>query len=316
MKNNKSLKVLAIIGVIFSIAFANCKKGHEEIVQQFLTPNSYYIQNSNLKLSNRLIVNPSNYENQYDTVGHYHNLYLDMFAINQIWNAASNNNIYEENRNFCDTFMDLTGLMSGYLNSDINLIVETTMLDLTANYSNNSEGLNQFMMDNSISLTSRNYILEISDVISDLGSFNNLSIRGAATDAVGKIKEIEALVINNTSIGVDEKRMILSAASVARYSLVYAASAFTVSGNPWVENEDIVDPDEVSSEIWVIVGADWEKIGREDFKGAASGGIAALAASVSTGGAFAVAVLAAGGGSSAAELLDQLVYGPAWLIWL
>lgn len=311
MKTKQTLKIFLFATSIF--LFITCKK--ESSIKTEIQ-NSNFETTSSLELSNRLIIDPSNPNNSYDEIGSYHNLYLDLFGVNKIWENASNNSIYNENKFFCDTFLNNYNMMENYANSSLNIIVDTIMQNLTQNYSSNFAAINQFMIGNGVSSQCRSYVGSIYEVISDLTEYNNLSIRDAAQSAVEDIIAIETDILNSTSLSEEELQFLLSVASASRYSIAYSASAFTVLDNPWVDNEDIQDPDEVSSEIWVIVGADWGKIAREDVKGAVGGGVGVLMGAVSTGGAGAVVVLAAAGANSAAELLDQLLFGPAWLIWI
>jgi len=259
-------------------------------------------------ISDYLLVNPENSSNPYDNYGFNHNLYLDDFANTNGLIAMQNG----ESREFCNTFLGNHGL--GHLSPMQFDSIKVYWDDYHTNYSNSNDILEMYNKP-CISLNFRNYYSNLMSTFNLIESPNldGITIRGVLTSFINNVKFVENNIINDASLTTDEKAVLLISSAVARYSAAYHASRITLTNDVWQMDDSNYDPDEtISNEIWLIIGADWGEVAREDFKGGGMG-VLALATGIATGG---LPLLVGCAGASAMELLAQIVFGDAWLLWV
>lgn len=316
LQNNSKVVIIFIVAMLLNSICCKKEINNTQTNCNDFTSSNFTVSSPHM-VTNELLIDPSNSSNPYDSIGYYHNLAMDLFAINRIWERSESHNLYDANFGFIDSFFRELSLCQNFANHDSIELILSLLRDIEENVYDASSML-QYISNLSFSQDLLDYLESIHNIIESVNIYQSLSIRDVLSNRVDSIKMIETDILSST-LSTNEKWIALVSSSVARYSLTYYASTICFSDNPWDLDGDI-DPDSVySEEYFIIVGANWKAVGNADFQNAAAGAAGAitfLIAGVETGGVAWLAVAAASAGGSAAELLWQIIFGDAFVIWI
>lgn len=228
----------------------------------------------------------SNTNNPYDYIGEQHNQALDYF-INNIGNNFSPNMDKMDIVNSMDAFLKETSPNSTY--TEFYLDNESFFADY-----HSAENKTAFFLSRGLINSLQASYLDTLDEIRFDDTFEYLSI-AYINKVISDTKILEGNILEDSNFSDVEKRILLIATSVQRYSIIYWGNQVVDVNNPWG-----LDKNNVSLKSNIDIGG-------SDVKGAVSGGLvgAVTGASVSFGTltlpGWATGAILGGGGMSVGE---------------
>jgi hypothetical protein len=210
-----------------------------------------------------VVTNPNNPD---DTVGLRHNRGLD--AIMPYYN---NGNLQPTQQNvfyYTKNYLVNVGYDTSFINSTYNYTIEHGLYSFPAMPSIDTVALILYNNGN-ISSEVKNYINTLSNLINSLDE-NAEPTQSMYDGFANQAISYENQIVYDNSLEDAEKAMLLSAYSVARYSLAYWCNYYNGSSQPLVMNKtnsSAVSPQYTSDHHWFH----WKSVGKEDVCGALAG---------------------------------------------
>jgi hypothetical protein len=302
------------------IIFMNgCKKSKYKLLE--LNGNNYRISSFNAP---RTLIDPSNSNNPYDKIGYLHNIGMEAVG-NCHLQCINVDNTTKEKK-----LEELRASFGKCVNREFRVSNSRSVwMNYCSGIYKNYISNKKYYVDSlsGINVLQRKWLsilFNLVDVFNVGDSTVDNKIR-ALTKFKANIVRLEDALIINDSFSEKEKALLLSASSVARYSLVYIISTLSNPESPWIIVKKIQsgtfnnNTNNSSSEIRTfayvngfLVYADWGAIGRADISGAIGGAVAGATGLFIPGVGWTewgVAVLGGGLGNSASEFTNQLLSG-------
>lgn len=170
---------------------------------------------------------PSNSSNPYDSAGYYHNECLDYVADH--WNELClDSSLYKSKMNelisdfCCSRGYDVP---TSNCEDSIGQIVDDYFTSVS--YMN----VDQIIENYGLSMLAKDKLYELLNYINIL--LENDSTETTVIYFINTVKSWESNIINNNNLNSSEKKQILVASSVLRYSVSYWYDVYTDSNSPW-----------------------------------------------------------------------------------
>ena len=317
-------KIFLVLFMLINV-ISSCKKSNNKITESS-NKNDVNIQ----FIEPLTLIDPSNPNNPYDKIGYFHNIGMEAIGNFHLQNLELDKEVKEEN--FEALKIEFANMVDREFKvSNTRFIWMNYCSGLYDCYkSNRNLYINSL---NGISVLQRIWLSELFGVIDgfDIGDTTVEDKVFALNKLKSRIIGLESALLINDSFTEKEKAVLLSAASVARYSMVYSISTLSNLFSPWilannVQSGYIAFNEVIKSNLnsirsfalvnGLLIYADWGAIGRSDVSGAVGGAVAGAAGLFIPGVGWmewGVAVLGGGLGNSASELTNQLLSGDAFI---
>lgn len=305
------MKVLFILSFSFVLLFS-CKN-------EVLDPSNI----SMIEKCRNYTVDPCNSNNPYDTIGIIHNEAMDILADTCLLAYNTGEGFFRDQ--FSSVLMSHGLDESVFIdNFDSLKSWHSILMQYSYDYNDYYTYLNN---NNYVTNEVKFYLDTLSKIVDSISVFLNINHDPTQTciSIINRIKSFESDVMNS-SLTYNEQAIVLSSSSVGRHSICNYLDCINGADTRWDEMlvsryGDTLDikVDDIQTKLWVVIGADWEAVGKADIAGAVGGLAGGLVTGWITGILTPIVVAAATSAGAVANsvttLANQILEGKAILVY-